>query len=102
MCYEVVLMVAAMCGVFQELRMVKGPKPHEERVWVSRLSIGHATGKWRTVMQFVMYSYSFRGADCTGVLRSINSLLDVDPGNAELTSHYWGTLKGKESSRTGT
>ena len=33
MCYEVLLMDAAMCNVFQELRMAKGPKPREGRVW---------------------------------------------------------------------
>lgn len=55
MCYEVVLMDAARWWVFQELLMAEGPKPREGRVWVSRPSIGHATGIWRTYMQFVMY-----------------------------------------------
>jgi hypothetical protein len=80
MCHEAVLMDAAMCDVFQELRMVKGRKPHAERVWVSRLSIGHATGNGAPCMQSVMYQYSFRGADRAGVLECIiNSVLNVDP-----------------------
>jgi hypothetical protein len=37
MCYEVVLMDAAMWWVFQVLLMAEGPKPREGRVWVSRL-----------------------------------------------------------------
>lgn len=49
MCYEVVLMDAAMWCGFQELRMAEGPKPREGRVWVSRLLIGHATGIWRHI-----------------------------------------------------
>lgn len=80
MCHEAVLMDAAMCGVFQELRMVRGRKPHDERVWVPRLSIGHATENGAPCMQSVMYQDSFRGADRTGVLGSIiNSVLNVDP-----------------------
>jgi len=95
MCCVVVLMDAAMCGVFEELRMVKGPKPREGRVWVSRLSIGHATGKWRSLMQFGIYSYSFRGGRLHRRVGAPQFTLKRRPGNAELTSRYWGHIKGE-------
>jgi hypothetical protein len=75
------------CAVcFQELRMVEGPKPREGRVWVSRLSIGHATGIWRTNMQLQCINCYFCGTDCAGVLGVLNAVLNVEHGSQGLTS----------------